>query len=165
MGNTQSAEAPRRPATKLTKPRTNTSTLNLLATASAPSRRTSKLDLLATASLQSRQNSPLDLLAVPNKRSSTVSVEDVIEGDDVPLKFKAGFRPQRLSLFRSRPAQVEIPVQVETPVWIEEQPCDHDNKIPSDPLHRYTSHGSVKIEMRGDARYSISDTYVPETHI
>src|SRR5277367_5750360 len=116
MGNTQSAEAPRRPPTKLTKPRTNTSTSNLLAISSAPSRRSSTLSLPVAR----------------NKRSSTVSLAEVsADGEDVATKSKTGSRAQRRSLFRSKSAQPESTAPVD------ELLSDFEAKMTSNPLHRY----------------------------
>src|SRR5271170_8082438 len=114
MGNTQSAEAPRKPPTKLTKPRTNTSTSNLLATSSAPSRR----------------GSTLSLPVARNKRSSTVSLVEVItDGEDITLKSKTGSRKQRRSLFRSKSAQPELRESVDEPL------SDFDAEMNSNPPH------------------------------
>jgi hypothetical protein len=136
MGNTQSAEAPRRPPTKLTKPRTNTSTSNLLAISSAPSRRSSTLSL------------PVAL----NKRSSTVSLADVsADREDVPIKSKTGSRTRRRSLFRSKSAQPELTAP------IDELLSDFEAKTSSNPLHRYSSMVSVRVDMVGDVHTGVSD--------
>jgi hypothetical protein len=136
MGSTQSAEAPRRPPTKLTKPRTNTSTSNLLAISSAPSRRSSTLSLPVTR----------------NKRSSTVSLADVYaDGEDVALKSKTSSRAQRRSLFRSNSAQPETSAPVDEPL------SDFEAKMASNPLRRYSSMVSVRVDMMGDVHAGVSD--------
>ncbi len=136
MGNTQSAETPRRPPTKLTKPRTNTSTSNLLAISSALSRRSSTLSLPVAR----------------NKRSSTASIEGVsADGEDGALKSKTGSRAQRRSLFRSKSAQPEPPAPIYEPL------SDLDAEMTSNPLHRYSSMVSVRVDMMGDIHTSVSN--------
>jgi hypothetical protein len=136
MGNTQSAEAPRKPPTKLTKPRTNTSTSNLLAISSAPSRR----------------GSTLSLPVAPNKRSSTVSLAEVItDGEDITLKSKTGSRKQRRSLFRSKSTQPESREPIDEPL------SDFDAEMNSNPLHRYSSMASVRVDMAGEVYTAASN--------
>jgi hypothetical protein len=128
MGNTQSAEAPRRATrapTKLTKPRTNTSTSNLLNTAA--SRRGSR--------------SAVDLPAPPNKRLSTVTVNAVVLDDEAEVKTKAAKRPRRWTLGRSKSARPESMVRTEEPM------SDIDVTMIRHSFDRYTALAPMKVDM------------------
>lgn len=147
MGNTQSAEAPRRPSTKLTKPRTNTSTTNLLGISSAPSRRTSNLDLAVAA----------------NKCSSTLSTDAVHSGgSDAVVKGKPGSHPKRRSFFRSKSAQAESTSRVE------ENSSNVAGSIASLNSNRFSTLGTLQVEMPvdvpADARYGADNVYANSFH-
>jgi hypothetical protein len=129
--------------TKLTKPRTNTSTNNLLLNGSTASRQASKIEL------------PLPPL---NKRASTVTVLTV-DGDDSsrPKSAKAPEtekKAKRRSLFRSKTAQ-----QAETKEWgvVDEKPTLDEQWLA--PLHRYSSFGTLSYETLGDLKVT-NDLYV-----
>lgn len=89
MGQQQSAPAPRRSANRLSKPKTNTSTSNLL------SKSNLQLD---------RRESQLHDVFVVNNRHSVVSIE-AIEELEKPKTDKKVKQSKRRSLFRSKTAQ------------------------------------------------------------
>lgn len=136
MGNTQSVEAPRRPPNKLTKPRTNTSTSNLLAISSAPSKR----------------GSALSLPVANNNRSSTILLVDVLAvGEDGAPQSKKASRPQRRSLFRTKSANAEASPPLDGP---KDEP---NEDTASNPLDRYSSALSVRVDKIADPRSGVSD--------
>ncbi|KAG0645091.1 hypothetical protein D0Z07_9101 [Hyphodiscus hymeniophilus] len=97
MGNGQSAEAPRRPPNRLSKPRTNSSTNLLNLKPGPPSRRNSQV-----INVKGRSNVSVDVIAV----------EDVEKGESKQKK--------RMSLFRSKSAQpTSEPLQIDTGVDID----------------------------------------------
>ena len=118
MGNGQSAEAPRRPPNKLSKPRTN-STTNLLnlKTTGPPSRRNSKLNNGAHG-------------------YSTVSV-DLVGGEE--SERRESTQRKRMSMFRSKSAQPKSePLQIDSGVYID--------FLERSPVDNWSTRGSITHE-------------------
>jgi hypothetical protein len=72
-------------------------------------------------------------------------------GGDGALKSKTGSRAQRRSLFRSKPTQPEASAPVDEPL------SDFEAKMTSNPLHRYSSMVSVRVDMMGDVHDGVSN--------
>ena len=130
MGNQQSAEAPPRPHTKLTKPRTNTSSSNLLARASW-------------------RSSNIDVRTVGGKRlGPALTVEN--EADvEIDHKSRAGGKTRRRSLFRSRSAR---------PLSKAIEVSDVENNISSPRFDRPREPGSIHRDKTGMAYRNGTDT-------
>ena len=120
MGNGQSAEAPRRPPNKLSKPKTNVTTTTLLN--------------LKTAGPPTHRNSQLNDGA--NKYSTVfIDAEAKEEHENRESKQK-----KRMSMFRSKSAQPKAePLQINTGVDIE-----YLDRSPMDnwPARGFVTHGS-----------------------
>jgi hypothetical protein len=78
-------------------------------------------------------------------------VEVITDGEDITLKSKTGNRKQRRSLFRSKSAQPELRESVDKPL------SDFDAEMNSNPLHRYSSMVSVRVDMAGEAYTAASN--------
>lgn len=135
MGNEQSAPAPRRPPNKLSKPRTNNSTANLLETKKLPP--------------PSRRNS-ISTNASPTKERWSRPPGDVLAGEAVPVEES---KPKkRLSLFRSKSAQPQSKSTISLPL---DTGIESQFVTPSpveQPVHRWLrlpreSGGSVGFDM------------------
>lgn len=142
MGNTQSAEAPRKPPNRLSKPRTNSSTPNLLIT-KTPS--------------ASRRNSLSSNVSPPNNPYSTASVVEpaVSEAPEKVVKDELKQR-KRTSIFRSKSAQEHVP-QMEI---VRAGQSDFPEPLPVERFTRSSSRvrsDSITFELPGDQqRFSTS---------
>jgi hypothetical protein len=138
MGNTQSAEEPRklekvvRQQNRLSKPRTNTSTSNLLAFAPPiPSSRHSSKVVVSDVSMMN------------NKRSSSTTLLDSQDPvvDVAKLKEK-----EPKSMFRSKPTDASQPLR-------ERMEQDGPKTRQPGPMDRYMILGAIPYDNQGDTRY------------
>jgi hypothetical protein len=130
MGNEQSTPGlgqQKKPLTKLTKPRTNTSTTNLLVNGS---------------SNVSKQGSRIDLPMPPPSNQARTIPSEPVEIPERPKSSKTETKQKRRSLFRSKSAQ--------TTHQVEE--IDHERALEewASPLHRYSTLGSITYDVVGE---------------
>ncbi len=147
MGNSQSAEAPQRHPHKLSKPKTNNSTPNLLGSSS---------NLLASA-----RQSQADLKTI-SKRPSFISTKGTATTETTgEVQPAANAKPpRRLSLFRSKSSTAtSTSTPLPDPIHPEQRMPNLENHERPDPLRRYSQRVSVNYdEVTWEGQYPLHDT-------
>lgn len=77
-------------------------------------------------------------------------MEVIADGEDITPKSKTGSGKRR-SLFRSKSAQPELRESIDEPL------SDFDAEMNSNPLHRYSSMASVRVDMAGEVYTTASN--------
>jgi hypothetical protein len=149
MGNTQSAEAPRRPGHRLSKPKTNATALNVQIVGISPS-------------ASSKQTLEMDLPPNWNPRASMVASKDSAVKEDLlsPKAVDIEKKSRRISLFRSKSS---TPVSDQT--WKDEQVYEAETPVIYNAMHRYSQLGPMPFELPGDSQFQEPQFQEPDPSV